>query len=257
MSAKEFWSNVTESIKKNDTKIMTGIGVAGMVGAVVATGFATVKAVRAVDAEKERQGVDKLDFKSTFKVTWKYYLGPVAMVIGSGTSIICSDIKDNTIKAGLASTLAFNESWIKEYKEEVINKIGEKKEEEIHHKVLEKRIEKAEPPADPRNCIVVGGEDVWCVEPMSNHTFKTGYNTIKAIVNDANYQMTYGNEPYLSYGEFMSNFGVNLGEYGESIGWSAEEKIDIAFDPSFNVNGMPAITFRYTIPPHSNYKKLH
>ena len=89
---KKFMGDVGHSLSKHSPGILVGIGIAGMVTTTVLAVRATPKALRLIEAEKQRQEVelneeiDKLKTKDVVKVAWKCYI-PSAVI--GGASIAC------------------------------------------------------------------------------------------------------------------------------------------------------------------------
>jgi len=264
--ANNFWSDVGSFLQKNDTKILTGFGVAGLLGACVATGFATVRAIDAVNDEKERLGVDKLDTKTTLKVTWKYYVGPAAMAAASATAIICSDVKDNKAKAGLGAALAVSEQTVHEmqrYKEEVIKTIGEKKEEEIEQKLIEEKVKENDPLSV--QLALLGPGLTLMYEPITNQYGVMKLNDVQTAINNVNADLIINN--HLSVNEYIYEL-MKFDRSGEMrmdpkydrFGWRLYSKDDqLAKDDwGYKLNedtGVTAVVIRLRNDPTSDYQK--
>ena len=138
------------SISKHSPEILTGIGIAGMITTTFLAVRATPKALELIEEKKDElnnkqveerldkngdlrdyKEITKLKFPDLFKATWKCYI-PAAVT--SVVSIACLvgassvHIKRNAV---LATAYQLSETALTEYKEKVIETIGEKKEEVI------------------------------------------------------------------------------------------------------------------------------
>ena len=137
-----FVEGVKTTLVKHSPEILTGIGIAGMVTAAVMVGRATPKALILIEERKEETGVAQLAPVETVKATWKCYIP--AAIVGT-TSIFCiiggtsASLRRN---AALATAYAISENALKEYREKVVEEIGEKKERVIRDAIAKDRIDK-------------------------------------------------------------------------------------------------------------------
>ena len=104
-------------------------GIAGMITTTVLAVRSTPKALKLIEEKKKEEGVDKLTPAETVKTAWKCYIP--AMVLGA-TSVGCLvgasrvSLRRN---AALATAYKLSETALTEYREQVVETIGEKKEQ--------------------------------------------------------------------------------------------------------------------------------
>lgn len=145
---KETLTKFTRSLKGTVTKrspeILTGIGIAGMITSVFLAGKATVKAVRIADGldhiDRNTYDVVSPTKKEVVKACWKLYI-PAALTATASTACLIGASSVN-FKRNAAITAAYklSETALAEYKDAVVETIGEKKEKAVKEKVAKSRL---------------------------------------------------------------------------------------------------------------------
>jgi hypothetical protein len=215
-------------LKHNTPSILTGLGVAGVISTVVLAVKATPKAydhIRYIEAEASIENGTEMEMLWTEKVkeTWKFYV-PTAIM---GATTIGCIIGANSInlrrQAVLASAYSLAEVTMKEYQAKVVETIGEKKEREIHDKIMEDRI-KDNPRVDSQVIVVSGGETDF-YDSYSGRYFKHEIEKIRKAVNEFNRNMIH--DGWTSINELYSLWGLPAIKGGENVGWDADKLVEI------------------------------
>jgi hypothetical protein len=180
------------------------------------------------------------------KLTWKLYVPTVVM---GGATIACI-IGSNSINlrrnAALASLYSLTETALQEYKEKVIETLGEKKEEKIKSAILQDKLEKD--PVDEKQVIITGGGDVLCYESLSARYFRSSVEKIISIQNKFNHCLL--SERYMTLNELYDELGLEHCSLGERTGWSTEfGLLDIKFESKIAANKEPCLVLEYRIGP--------
>ena len=263
-----FFNSVRATADKYSPEILTGIGIAGMVTTTVLAVKATPKALRLIE-EAEDHGIGitskdgdsdwryrKLTKMETLKVAWKPY---IPAVITGSVSVACLvgasrvSFKRN---AALATAYTLSEKALKDYKYNVVETIGEKKEEKIREKVAQKKVDNQ--PASKSEIVVVNSGKIMFLEPVSNRYFMSDVESIRKIINDLNYRLTSGTEEYISLSEFYDEIGLSHTSISDEIGWNIYRDGQISIDmPSAKTDGgEPCLVLDYTVSPRYDYSKL-
>lgn len=175
---------IKASISRHSPEILTGIGIAGMVTTTILAVKATPKAIKLIEAEKQAKHVDALSPIDTVKTVWKCYI-PAAM---TGVSSIACLIGSNAINAkrnaALTTVYTLSEMARNEYKEKVIETIGEKKERTIKEKVDAERIKKD--PVSKKEVIITEKGTTLCYDHVFGRYFKSDIDIINRAMNKIN-----------------------------------------------------------------------
>lgn len=242
-------------LERHAPEILTGIGVAGMVTSTVLAVKATPKACLLINDRKDELEVEKLPVTELVKTTWKCY---IPAVVTCGASIACLvgassvNFKRN---AALATAYKLSEAALSEYKDAVIETIGEKKEQSVRDKVAEERLKKN--PVSKSEVIVTGNGTTLCYDPVGNSYFKSSIQQIESAKNKLNARML--SENYVSLNDFYDELGIGPTKLGDDLGWDIYKDglIDIAFSSRLAEDGTPCLVMDYSIAPRYEYYKVH
>lgn len=261
--------NLTKFVKetqmlmsKHSPEILMGIGIAGMITTVVLAVKATPKAEKLIEEYAEECGYSKEGFKiadvpkkEIIQVAWKPYI-PAAI---SGTVSIACLIGANSVNAkrnaALATAYKLSEAALFEYKDKVVEVIGEKKEKVVREKIAEDRLDK-NPVNDSRIFMTEKGNTLF-LEPLSGQYFRSDIEIVKKTINELNEGML--NDPfgYLSVNDLYDALGLEQTARGDDLGWCVSKGI-IKYDIHAKIakNGEPCIVLDYTNAPVYDYNKF-
>ena len=249
----------TKSIKgvleRHAPEILTGIGVAGMVTTTILAVKATPKAYLLVNDRKVELEVEKLSATELVKTTWKCYI-PAAVTCGASIACLVGASSVNFKRnAALATAYKLSEAALSEYKDAVIETIGEKKEQSVRDKVAEERLKKN--PVSKSEVIVTGNGTTLCYDPVGNSYFKSNIQQIESAKNKLNARML--SENYVSLNDFYDELGIGPTKLGDDLGWDIYKDglVDIAFSSQLAEDGTPCLVMDYSIAPRYEYYKVH
>lgn len=242
---------------KHQGEILTGFGIAGMIASTVWAVKATPKAEKAIkEAKIEKSGDDKHPVKltpvETVKTTWKYYVPSVMLTASSVACIIGGQNVHIKRNAALAAAYKLSENTLADYKEAIVETIGEDKAKEVTEKVAKRQIERA--PINDNNQVVVAGDPdgVWFFEPYCNRYFKCQVDKIKKAINDLNYRMICGQEESITLKELYIEIGIpGDTRYIPNVGWNLYQEGVIDYDlvPIKMENDNPCLMLDYKNRP--------
>lgn len=269
-----FFNGVRSAMDKHSPEILTGIGITGTITTTVLAVKATPKALELIEEakyKKEEETVEhnckvnkvsecmSSDLKplEVVKAAWKPYI-PAAITGSLSVACLVGASRVNFKRnAALATAYTLSEKALKDYKDSVVETIGEKKEEKIKEKVAQKKVDKQ--PASKSEVVMVNSDgNVLFLEPVSNRYFKSDVESIRKIINDLNYRLTTGTEEYISLSEFYDEIGLSHTSISDEIGWNIYRDGQIAVDmPSAKTDkGEPCLVLDYNVSPRYDYTKL-
>lgn len=240
---------------KHSPEILLGLGIAGMVTTTVLSVRATPKAMALIEEEKLRRyheiDDDTLTHMDIVKIAWKPYIPAVI----TGTVSIACLIGSSSVNAkrmtALTAAYQLSETALNEYREKVIETIGEKKEKTVREKIDKDKLEQN--PVSKSDVIITTKGNTLCFEPISGRYFKSDIDLIKRAENNLNKRMLHDVFGYISLNEFYDELGLEHISVGDDLGWNTDELIDIGITSHVADNGEPAIVIEYRARPKYNF----
>lgn len=263
----QLYNSLKVEIVKHSPEILTGLGIAGMVTTTVLAVKATPKAVRLIErAEDHGAGLVSeegdpnwlcrpLTKMETIKVAWKPYI-PAAITFAASTGCLIGAQSVNARRnAALATAYQLSTSALNEYKEKVIETIGEKKEQEVRDKIAQDKVDKAN--ISSSDVLFLGDGEVLCMDAISGRVFKSNREYIRQVANDLNASMI-GGSPYISLAEFQIGLGIDPTPISYELGWNLHEDglIELDFSGTLTTDGKPCLYVDYKVRPRYDYSKL-
>ena len=243
------------SITKHSPEILTGIGIAGMITTTVLAVKATPKAIRLIEEAKEEKGED-LTKAETVKTCWRAYIPAAATCIASTACLIGASSVSIRRNAMLATAYKLSETAFSEYKEKVVETIGDEKEKVVREKVSEERIKKN--PITKNEIIMTDYGDTQFYETLSGRYFKSDIEQIKKVVNYLNKDMLQDMFGTISLNEFYDELELERIDLGDELGWRVDKGlIEIDFTSKIADNGKPCIVLDYINAPHYGFDKFN
>ena len=243
--------DIRKFASKRSPEILTGIGIAGMITTTILAVRATPKALKLIEEQKEEKSVDELSSFEVVKVAWKPYIPAMVTCIASTACLIGASSVNTKRNAALATAYKLSETALSEYRDKVVETIGEKKERIVRDKVAEERVKKN--PVSKNEVIVTGNGKTLCFDPISGRYFMCSIETIKKAENTLNKQMLHDISGYVSLNEFYDELGLDHTSVGNDLGWNTNQLIDIDFSSQLNDNGEPSVVLDYLVAPKCDY----
>lgn len=248
-------TDVAKNIEKfaiaNSPAILTATAVTGTITAAVLTGQASFKAARLI-AEQEEADQAILETKEKVELVWTLYIPAVTIGITTVGAIVMANQIGTRRTAAMAAAYSVSEKAFGEYREKVVTKLGEKKEQGVRDEIAQDRVT-ANPPSQ-QQIVMIGDGDVLCYDQFSGRYFKSSMENLKQAQNEMNLQII--NENYASLNDFYDQVGLDTIEIGDEFGWSSDNKVDLRFSTTFSTDQRPCIAIDYTTSPHQHYSKV-
>lgn len=248
--------------KKRSPEILTGIGIAGMITTTVLAVRATPKALQLIEEAKEEKektmSEEPRDLKpiEVVKVAWKPYLPAALTGMASVACLIGAQSVNARRQAALYSAYKLSETALTEYKEKVVETVGEKKEKTIREKVNKEKLEQN--PVSKTEIIMTGNGESLFYDPLSDRYFMSDIETIRRVINDLNYAMSYGSEMYVSLSQLYDELGLKHTKMSDRIGWNISDGlIEPDFDTQISDNGKPCIVLDYLKVPKYDFDSVY
>jgi hypothetical protein len=243
----QIFKSVQASVSKHSPEILTGIGIAGMVTTTVLAVRATPKALKLIEEMKKEEGTDELKPIDTIKATWKCYIPAAVTGVTSVACLIGASRVSLRRNAALATAYKLSETALTEYREQVVETIGEKKEQTVRDKVNQKQLDKN--PVSRNEVFITGDGDTLFLDPLSKRYFSSDIDRVRKAENTLNKQMLHDICGTVSLNEFYDELGLDRTDIGDEMGWSTEHLIDLDIGPGMTDNGKPCLVIGHYNAP--------
>ena len=239
-------------LTKYSPGILTGIGIAGMIGATFMAVKATPKALYLIETKKEESEVEELTPVETIKTCWTCYIPATLTTVLSAACLIGASTVSAKRNAALATAYSISEAALREYQEKVVEVIGEKKEKAVRDAVAKDQIER-DPVTKSEVVIIDSNSNTLCYEPLSGRYFKSTIDKIKKAEIKLDRQMI--QEMYVSLNDFYWEIGLDGTDLGDKMGWNLSKGyMDLSFSSQLADDGTPCAVIVYGIPPVYDYQ---
>ena len=240
-------------LTKYSPGILTGIGIAGMIGATFMAVKATPKALYLIETKKEESEVEELTPVETIKICWKCYIPATLTTVLSAVCLIGASTVSAKRNAALATAYSISEAALREYQEKVVEVVGEKKEKAVRDAVAKDQIDR-DPVTKSEVVIIDSNSNTLCYEPLSGRYFKSTIDKIKKAEIKLDRQMI--QEMYVSLNDFYWEIGLDETDLGDKMGWNLSKGyMDLSFSSQLADDGTPCAVIVYGIPPVYDYQR--
>lgn len=258
LALSKFARDTKASLSKHSPAILLGIGITGMITTTVLAVKATPKAIQLVENAKKELDVDTLTPVETVKATWKCYIPAAVSGAVSVACLIGSHSVNARRNAALATAYKLSETAFSEYRDSVIETIGEKKEKIVRDKVSEKQIEKN--PVSTTEVYVTGKGQTLFFEPLSSRYFYSDLNKINKAENKLNKWINC--DPFdsgVTLNDFYTEIGLPTTMTGDTLGWNLNVGLIEIYTSAQKVaegeehEGEPCLVLNFHNPPRYEF----
>ena len=239
-------------LSKHRPEILIGVGVSGMIATIVLAVRATPKAIELIEQKADDENCFPCEIKNVekIKLCWKLYLPAAITGVASIACVIGAQSVNARRNAALAAAYALSDSTLREYRDKVIETIGEEKEKVVREKVAEEHLKKN--PDTNAEVIVTNRGETLCYDSLSGRYFYSDPETIRQAVNDLNETML--NDMYVSLNEFYDNLDLDHTKLGDELGWSIDDgQLRISFSSQLSSRNKPCLVLDYHTAPKYDY----
>lgn len=219
-------------IKKNSSLLLSvgaGIGVVSTAYLSAQAGFRTAHRLESEDS--------KMELKERARLVWRLYVP--AGVAGAATIICVVRIKHVDARKTLAAqtALAVSQRAYESYRAQVVEELGDKKDQLFLAKVAEKQIKD-----NPPTTIIAGSGTVLCCEAFTGRYFNSDMETLNKAVNEINARML--KHDYATLDDFYYEIGLENTMVSGQAGWESSKLLSLEFSSVLS-QGKPCLMFDY------------
>jgi uncharacterized protein DUF6353 len=247
-------SRARKAAADNTPTILTALGVTGTLATAVLVGKASFKAAEVLaQAEKNVTSYEDgppLDNQEKFNLVWKLYIPAATTGAVTLACIITANRVSSRRAAALASAYSISQEAFREYKDKVVEKIGEKKEQAVRDEIAQAHVEK-----NPAGPLVLIDSKILCYDTHSGRYFQSDLETIRKAINDVNWQIL--NECYASVTDFWDKIGLTATKDSDEIGWNMDTKFEVQYSAALSDDGKPVLAIDFHTVPVRGYYKIN
>lgn len=251
-------SNVTKIFKtvavfarKHAPEILTGIGIAGMVTSTVLAVKETPKALELIEAKKEELDAEKLTPAEVVKTTWKCYAPAVVTGVSAIGCLIGGTHVSLRRNAALATAYNLSRTALSEYKEKMIEVVGEEKAQEVKEKVAQAVLDK-NPVSNSPVVDMLAGEQLFYDYMSGRYFLSEEWKIIRAASDIYEEISTSGDGVCLN--DFYNNLGLPHIGTGDILGWNPAHKPELDMTRAIRAeDGRSAIVVSFREEPVYDY----
>ena len=252
-SFKDVLSNFKTTMVKNAPGILVGLGIVGMAGTTILAVKATPKAIVLIEEKKKELTVESLTPVETVKTTWKCYIPAAVTGVMSTACLIGASSVSARRNAALATAYNITKVALNDYKDAVVETIGEKKEQIVRDTASKKKIERD--PVTSTEVVVTERGTTLCYDAVFGRYFRSDIDTIKRAVNELNRNIV--SSMYASLNEFYDEIGLPPIEIGDKLGWNMDDgQIEVDFSSQLAADGTPCLVISFNVAPNYEYYKF-
>lgn len=264
MSMKSIAAAALNFVARNSTTIMTIMATSGVITTAILAVDATRKSCKAIEKEKifraknlELDGapIESLDDiclekREVLEMCWRYYIPPAIVMLTSIGCVIGAQSVNERRKAVLAGLYSASEATLKEYKEKIVETIGDKKAEQIQAAVNQDKIKKN--PQTEKNTVGplntnVLPQGIKCYDPMVGRYFTSTVDKIREAESNVNLDII--SDGWVPLNILYLHLGLDEVELGNDVGWSASLPLKIKFTSCLDEDNNPCLAINYINGP--------
>jgi hypothetical protein len=232
----------------NSPAILTAIGITGTLTTAYLTGKASIKACRMLEAEPPFE----TDRKNAIKKVWKLYIPPVVTGAITVAAIVSANHVSSRRTTAMATAYSISERAFSEYKDKVVEKIGEKKEREYRDEIAQDRVNNN--PVSENQVIITDNGDVLCFDHFTGRYFKSSMETLKQAENEVNHLII--TQGYASLSDFYHDVGLPATSLSDSVGWNSDKLLQLEFSTVLSQDNRPCISIDFDISPSRKFSSF-
>jgi hypothetical protein len=184
-------------------------------------------------------------------VCWKCYIPSAITGVTSTACLIGASSVNLRRNAALATAYTLSETALTEYREKVVETLGEKKEKVVRDAIAKDKV--TNDPVNQQNIIITGKGETLCYDAMFGRYFRSDIDKLKKIANDLNRRMR--DEMYISVNEFFYEVGLGDVAAGHDLGWNIDKGyIELEFSSQLASDGTPCLVIGFETPPTYGFR---
>lgn len=259
------FAEIAKTVEKfsidNSPALLTAFGVAGTISGAVLAARAGMKATEVLENERLRKSVSltgvpdspfSFTAKEKVKLTWPLFVPAAGAVVLSCGAIVGANQISTRRAAAVASAYAISEKAWTEYRDKVIEKLGENKDREVRDAVAQDRVTRT---SDESREVIIASGKVLCRDDFSGRYFESTMEDLKAAQNGVNFQLI--NDCFASLSDLYDQLRLSHTSVSDEVGWNASQPLELQISAALTDDGKPCLSIGYSVLPVRDYYRMH
>jgi len=222
-------------MKDNSPAILAGGAVVGVVGTAYLTGRASFKAAHQLAETSPAPET----LKEKTRHVWRHYIPAGICGVVTIACVVGSTKIGHRKFLAAAAAYSVTEQAYSQYKEKVVEQLGENKERAIRDEIAKDNVLKN----PPKPGLVVSGKGVVCCEEYTMRYFESDMESLRHAENQLNAKLLRHDVANLD--DFYYLVGLSPTQYSADIGWMSSRLMELAFRSVLMEDGRPCLAFSY------------
>lgn len=251
--ANNMFKSLGRTVSKHTPELLTAFGIANMCAGVVFAVKSTPKAMDILKKAEQEKG-EKLTKTEVIEKAWKIYIPTTAFCMAAAACFIGSTTVSGNRYAALSAAYSLSDAAFRDYKDEVKEIVGEQKEQEIHTKTVQKKIDSSPVPEKIPSAfgtaVLPESEQTLCYDTFAGRYFFSDRSSIDKALNELNRLLI--NEDFASLNDFYDLVGLERTKIGDLLGWndiSGRGAPKARYSSHLSPNGRPSLAVSFDIAP--------
>lgn len=249
---------IGKTISNNSPTILSGIAVTTSIATAILASKASFSASDAIREEQVNRELSKpnpteMTLREKVELVWPYYVPAVV----TGTATVVCVISANRIgtrrAAAMAAAYTMSREAFAEYKDKVVEKIGEAKEQKVRDEIAQDQINR-NPVKSNELYITETGESL-CYDSITGRYFTSSVEKMRQAENTINRQIIH--DMSASTSDFYSLIGLPTTPYSGEIGWNNDTPLNLRFSAVLAEDGRPCVSLDYEAYPLRGYDRMN
>lgn len=250
MNIRNFARRTGASLVKHSPTVLTVLSCTGVISTVAFAIRATPKAELMIDKLREEYDGEPIPKAELAKAVAPVYIPTGLMVCVTIGCIIGANRISSKRNAVLASLYSASEMALKQYQEKVIEKIGEKKAQEVRDEIAADCLR--DHPIRDKEVIMTGKGQSLCYDSLSGRYFLSDYELVRRVENTINRQIL--TDMWATLNDVYYELGLSSIDLGKYIGWNVDHPLRFEFSSQVAEDGRPCLVIGYETEPVNYYE---
>lgn len=150
----------------------------------------------------------------------------------------------------MAAAFSLSERAFEEYREKIVESIGEKKERQYRDEIVQDHIRKDPPSSE----VILASGDVLCRDDYSGRYFTSTVEKIHAAVNKINHTIVHDYCAPLT--DFYHEIGLERTSMSDDVGWNVNRLLEVHFTSGLTTDSKPCLAISFRVDPTHDYTKF-